>query len=344
MKLTDYSSRNPISKPRPIESYDEEFVINCIIPLLEFINNHGSITDERETTTRTNQMNSHKTNNQSKPRYVLKLQTSNNQQKNRSSLLSQQNSVYTHHDKSKQIQNDKMDLKIVEAIEKEDPSEETLKLTTPWKEITKPGHYCYTQGQWKRYNPPRTLKAEQKKIEIELWQKKNKLLWRRMEGMSQETQEEIERKREFHRVIDKIRNLQKPNETGQRTSRLQTHSEIPKPEDAETMSSGSENTIAVPAINFKRYLGATGVRYINMGKASKIQTNSDWDLEETVRQVEQKFATDLKTIAGETTNDEKLLKTLVCIERKTMEQIPEEYKDTQNTYQRDSVSSSTMTK
>ena len=40
-----------------------------------------------------------------------------------------------------------------------------------------------------------------------------------MEVMNKETQEEIERKREFHRVIDKIRNLQKPNETGQGTSR-----------------------------------------------------------------------------------------------------------------------------
>ena len=75
-------------------------------------------------------MNSHKTNNQSNSRYVLKLQTSINQQKNRCSLLPQKNSVYTHHYKSKQIQNDKMDLKIVEVIEKEDPSEETLKLTT----------------------------------------------------------------------------------------------------------------------------------------------------------------------------------------------------------------------
>ena len=331
LKLTDYLNRNPISKPEPMENYDEEYVFNCIIPLLEFINNYGSITDERETTTRTNQMNSHKTNNQSNSRYVLKLQTSNNQQKNRSSLLSQRNSVYTLHYKSKQTQNDKMDLKIVEAVEKEEPSEETLKLTTRWKEITKPGDYCYTQGQWKRYNPPRTLKAEQKKIEIELWQKQNKPLWRRMEGMSKESQEETERKREFHRVIEKIRNLQKPNETGQRTSRQQTgeiqhDSEIPELEDAETMSSGSENTIVVPAINFKRYLGATGVRYINTGKASKIQTSSDWDLEETVRQVVQNFATDLKTIAGETTNDEKLLKTLVCIEQKTMEQIPEEYK------------------
>ena len=124
-----------------------------------------------------------------------------------------------------------------------------------------------------------------------------------MEGMSNDTQEEIERKRAFHIVIDKSRVLHKSNETGQGTSRQQTgeiqhDSEIPDLEDKETMSSGSENTIAVPAINFKRYLDATGVRYINMGKASKIQTSSDWDLEETVRQVEQKFATDLKTIAG----------------------------------------------
>ena len=59
------------------------------------------------------------------------------------------------------------------------------------------------------------------------------------------------------------------------------------------MSSSSENTIAVPAINFKHYLGATGVRYINMGKASKPQISNDWDLEETIRHVKQKFATDL---------------------------------------------------
>ena len=65
-----------------------------------------------------------------------------------------------------------------------------MKLTTRWKEITKP-EYHYTQGQWKRYNPPNTLKAEQRKIEIDFWQK-NKHLWRRMEGMNKETQEENE--------------------------------------------------------------------------------------------------------------------------------------------------------
>ena len=133
MKVTDYLSRNPISKPESIENYDEEFVINCIIPLLEFINNYGSITDERETTTRANQMNSHKTNSQSNSRFVLKLQTNNIQQQNRSSLLTQQYSVYTHRYKDRQTQNNKMDLKTVETIEKEDPSEETLKLTSRWK-------------------------------------------------------------------------------------------------------------------------------------------------------------------------------------------------------------------
>ena len=63
-----------------------------------------------------------------------------------------------------------------------------------------------------------------------------------------------------------------------------------------------------------------------MGQASHIQEQNKWDLEETNRQAEQQFATDLRTIAKETTDNEKLLKTLLCLERKTLEQIPEEYK------------------
>ena len=58
-----------------------------------------------------------------------------------------------------------MNIKTVENIEREDPSEETLALTKRWREITKLGDYRYTHEQWKRYNHPRTLKAEQKKIE-----------------------------------------------------------------------------------------------------------------------------------------------------------------------------------
>ena len=55
LTLTKYLSRNPISKPEPIENYDEEYVINCIMPLLEFINNYGSVTSQKKSEARTNQ-------------------------------------------------------------------------------------------------------------------------------------------------------------------------------------------------------------------------------------------------------------------------------------------------
>ena len=55
-----------------------------------------------------------------------------------------------------------MDIKTVESIQREDPSEETLELIRRRKEVVGLGDYRFTQGQWKLYNPPRTLKAEQK--------------------------------------------------------------------------------------------------------------------------------------------------------------------------------------
>ena len=56
-----------------------------------------------------------------------------------------------------------MNLKTIEMIEKQDPSEETLKLTTRWRELTKPGDYCYTRGQWKRFNPQEQTKQNKRK-------------------------------------------------------------------------------------------------------------------------------------------------------------------------------------
>ena len=55
---------------------------------------HGSITDERKLFTRTDQIAySHQTNNQSEARHVQKLQTSDIERNNRSSLLPAQSSV-----------------------------------------------------------------------------------------------------------------------------------------------------------------------------------------------------------------------------------------------------------
>ena len=85
-------------------------------------------------------------------------------------------------------------------------------------------------------------------------------------------------RKEFHRVIEKIRNLPKRDEASPSSSNLQqppiededitTH----QGDETETMSSASDQTIAVPAINFKRYLGAASVRYTQMGN----QPNRDY--------------------------------------------------------------------
>ena len=283
LALTDYLSRHPISKPEPIENYNEEYVINCVIPLAEFINNHGSITDEKNTEAQTDKPITPHTNSQSQTRTVIEPPLNKNKQTERSQSTAISNSVTT--DKVHYLKNnyhkDKMDHKIIETIKKEDPSIETLQLTKRWREISKPGDYRFFQGQWRKYNPPRTERSELKRIEMELWQRRNRILWQRMERSNQETQEETERKREFHRVIDKIRNLQKKrDEAGPSTSKNtgsveeETMPEL-QSEETEIVSSDSDKTIAVPAILFKRYLGTTGVRYIQMGKASKIQNSEE---------------------------------------------------------------------
>ena len=145
-----------------------------------------------------------------------------------------------------------------------------------------------------------------------------------MEEQDRETEEETEGRNEPHRVIEKIRSMQQKQEIQPETSEdIQEQEDSP---EAETESTSSIESLGVPAINFKKYVGATGVRYIQMGQASHVQEENKWNLEKTIRQAELKFTTDLRTIARETTNDEKLLKTLGCLERRKLDQIPEEYK------------------
>ena len=80
------------------------------------------------------------------------------------------------------------------------------------------GNYRLTQGQWRKYTPPGTLRGEQKRIEVELWQKGNKFNLQRKENNIRETQEVADRKREFHSVIEKIRNMPKKDEAGTSSS------------------------------------------------------------------------------------------------------------------------------
>ena len=87
------------------------------------------------------------------------------------------------------------------------------------------------------------------------------------------------------------------------------------------------SVLKVPAIDWARHVGVKGVQYVKKGhapqKAAKEQ--SDWNLEQAVRETEKNFPTDLQLILTETTNDANMLKTLVCLERQHHELIPGEY-------------------
>ena len=68
--------------------------------------------------------------------------------------------------------------------------------------------------------------------------------------------------------------LKNPKPATKQEKQLETSSVTQEQEDSpeiETESTSSIESLSVPAINFKKYIGATGVRYIQMGQASHIQ-------------------------------------------------------------------------
>ena len=286
LALTDYLSRNPISKPEPIENYDEEYVINCIMPLLEFINNYGSVASQKQLEARTDQNEQREqTINQSEQRRPNKPNPKEDEVNKRSSSLPHLNTVDTNRLNAIQtVQEITMDIRRIEQIEKEDHSEETLNLTKRWKELVKPGEYRTSNGAWKKYNPLIHHRAETKRIEMTLDQRRNRMLSDRMEKQDRETEEEDERRNELHRVIEKIRYTPQKQEKQLETSRETQEQENSTEE--ETESTSSIESLCVPAIYFKKYMGATGVRYIQKGQASHVQGENEWDLEETIRQAE----------------------------------------------------------
>ena len=93
------------------------------------------------------------------------------------------------------------------------------------------------------------------------------------------------------------------------------------------ISSDSEmapSVLEVHTIHWANYFIMKSVQYIKMGHAPRIQAlePNNWDHEITVRETEKEFATDLQLLLTETTNDPKLLKTLVCLEGKKFDSIP----------------------
>ena len=62
-----------------------------------------------------------------------------------------------------------------------------------------------TNGVWKKYIPPRFHRMQIERIEMELHQKVNQLIWKRIVQQSQESPKERSRRKESNKVIEKNR-------------------------------------------------------------------------------------------------------------------------------------------
>ena len=136
----------------------------------EFINNYGSITGKMNKEARTDDIEKcERKFNQSESSKRNEPKSDWNKTNKRSSLLPQLNTVDRNTiNNVKHNHETIMDIRRIEQIEADDPSEETQQLVNRWKELVKPGEYRTSKGNWKKYNPPRHHRAEIKRIEMNL--------------------------------------------------------------------------------------------------------------------------------------------------------------------------------
>ena len=224
-----------------------------------------------------------------------------------------------------------MDAKIIDNLERIDSSQETANLIARWRNIVKAGIYRLSNGKWKKYHEPKFLRGKRKTIEEKLVKIIKRLESPAVGISNRQNQNNYFPDWRFKETSNFQGgfNPQDDESTSQaRPTTSYTPDETPMEEGE--ISSDSEmapSVLEVPTINWANYLGVKSVQYIKMGHAPRIQAlePNDWDHENTVRETEKEFATDLQLLMTETTNDPKLLKTLVCLERKQHDNIPEEY-------------------
>ena len=79
------------------------------------------------------------------------------------------------------------------------------------------------------------------------------------------------------------------------------------------------SVLEVPTMNWSKYVGVKSVHYKNMCHAFLVNAEepNNWDLGSAVRETERNFFRDFQISMTETTIDPHLLKTLVCLERRT---------------------------
>ena len=325
--LTDFLSRNPSAPPQTDQAYDEEYVINNIIPHYQFISKHGCLSNHVNQSEHETVESERKVNNKSQPQDTQKqtaIDCLNNSTLTRLTPID----IET-----------KMDVKTIDNLAAVDFSAETTQLSQRWKEIVKQGIYQMTGGKWKKYHEPKFLRNEQKVIEERLQQiikgREQGYLRQRI-GPQDSGGFQPQTRRSEQWTVDPFWEVEGPTPVQQKNrpgpSSASPDQELfaPMPmQEGEIESETDQNPsiLEVPARYWARYVGVKSVQYVKMGHAPKIaaQEENNWDLAQAVRETERHFSTDLQLLMKETTNDPTLLKTLVCLERQQHDQIPDEY-------------------
>ena len=136
LALTDYLSRNPSAPPQTDDVYDEEYVINNILPHYKFISKYGCLSNHANQLENGTTKSERKTKNEPRSRETREqtdIDCLNNLPSTRKTHL--QNSS-----NPKII----MDARTIDNLEAADPSPETTELIQRWRDIVKPGIYRLT--------------------------------------------------------------------------------------------------------------------------------------------------------------------------------------------------------
>ena len=161
LALMDYLNRNPSAPPQADDVYDEEYVINNVIPHYNFVTKYGCLSNhfnqskhgtQKETTRKANNTPKHSKTREQTAIDCLK--------------SSQVSSSFQTASKAKII----MDARTIDNLERADNSAETRYLIARWRDIVKPGVYRQPGGRWKKYHEPKILRNERRVIEKQLQQ------------------------------------------------------------------------------------------------------------------------------------------------------------------------------
>ena len=268
LALTDYLSRNPSAPPQTDEAYDEEYVINNVIPHYKFISKHGCLSNHVNQSESKTVENGRKANNKPRTqdaRKQIAIDCLNNSTSTRNALESL-----------------KMDIKPIDNLAAVDSSAETTELIQRCKEIVKPGIYHMTGGKWKKYQEPKFLRNERRVIEERLQQiiqgrEQGDLRQRIGPQHSGGFQPQTRRSEQW--AVDPFWEMDRPTPA--------QHQDLPEPPTAipghelfapmlmeegeiESETDQDPSILEVPAINWARYVGVKSVQYVkSLGTRNK---------------------------------------------------------------------------